>query len=147
MPHRPAKGLKAPAAAFVVDARILSFSESSLCCSLFALAVSCVTGEKHVLSNLIHTLVEIYNYQAYSSLFEDQMVKEICSQGQFPVFNQGPVELPAATSAASSNKRCHATTTVCLTFEKSDFTMKLKKSETPGAVTWAVRSMTQSSPL
>lgn len=49
------KRLKAPAAAFVVNARTPRFSvSSSLCCSLFALAVSHVLSEKQVLSNLIH---------------------------------------------------------------------------------------------
>lgn len=72
-------------------------------------------SEKHVLSNLIHTPVEIYNYQAYSSLFEDQMAKQLGSPGRFSRFNQQPVVQPAATSAALSNKECHATTTVGLT--------------------------------
>lgn len=51
------KELKALAAAFVVKARTLGFYvSSSLCCSLFALAVSRVMSEKHLLSNLIHHL-------------------------------------------------------------------------------------------
>lgn len=111
------KGLKALAAAFVVKARnpeVFRISFSSLL-SVCTRRLACPEREARFIKFNPSLGWKYTINRPKGSLFEDQMAKQRGSWDRFPVLIRSLLRSLQPPQAASSNRECHATTTVCLT--------------------------------
>lgn len=111
------KGLKALAAAFVVKARnpeVFRISFSSLL-SVCTRRLACPEREARFIKFNPSLGWKYTINRPTGSLFEDQMAKQRGSWDRLPVLIRSLLRSLQPPQAASSNRECHATTTVCLT--------------------------------